>query len=546
MASNTEVRYTLTLNDLFTQKIKNATDATDKLHNKLTGVAYAFAGRVLSGAIITFGRDVMETTRKVEEIQNQLNFAAGSIRQGGEDWEYAKQKSNELGLDLLTTAKAFARMQGAAMGTSYAGEGVRKIFEGVSMASTVLHLSADETEGTMYALQQMMSKGKVSAEELNRQLGNRLPGALGIASRAMGMTSAEFMDLMKQGKILSEDFLPKFAEQLKTEFAGGVIAARESITVQTNLMNNALIEFKYNLGEATKGLQLGVIKGLTAFYQKLSEGSNFLKNHDSLARGLAVGLSILTAAVGLTTIGIIALTTGVWGLVAALWATGIPEIIIIFSALAGTIAYAYSEYSQFRGTLNASWPILKTTAKSLYAAIVVPFEAGYYAFKAFNSAIRGNMEMASLYGTAMSLTLKKPFLDVMGGIGEAEKAYNDSIFAKPEKAKHINNIEFFGGIAEPYDPKKESLFEYTKRIKGIKEKGIKGIKEEDYETKRTKSTAGIGKEYGHNIYININKLIETQNIKVENAARDFANNIAEEVSKALLMAVNDANRIATQ
>lgn len=546
MASNTEVRYTLTLNDLFTQKIKNATSATDLLHKKINGIAGAISIGFISGSIIRFGNDVMETTRKVEEIKNQLNFASGSIRQGGEDWEYAKQKSNELGLDLLTTAKAFARMQGAAMGTSYAGEGVRKIFEGVSMASTVLHLSADETEGTMYALQQMMSKGKVSAEELNRQLGNRLPGALGIASRAMGMTSAEFMDLMKQGKILSEDFLPKFAEQLKTEFAGGVIAARESITVQTNLMNNALIEFKYNLGETTKGLQLGVIKGLTAFYEKLSEGLSYLKDHDSLSRGLAVGLGILAGAFGLATIGVIALTSGVWGLVAALWATGIPEIIIIFSALAGTLTYLYYEFEGFHKLVDASIPTIFAYGKALWASAVLPFKAIYHALAGVISL--GNLDFSASeeHFKGLADAFLDPFRALKEGIIGAEAAYRESSLLNGKwTGVHQTPMEFFG-IEERYDPKKESLFEYTKRIKGIKEKGIKGIKEEDYETKRTKSTAGIGKEYGHNIYININKLIETQNIKVENAARDFANNIAEEVSKALLMAVNDANRIATQ
>lgn len=497
--------------------------------------------------IVQFGSGVMETTRKVEEIQNQLNFASGSLRQGGKDFEYVKEKSNELGLDLITSAKAFARMQGAAMGTSYAGEGVRKIFEGVSMASTVMHLSADETEGTLYALQQMMSKGKISAEELNRQLGNRLPGALGIASRAMGMTAGTFMEMMKQGKILSEDFLPKFAEQLKKEFAGGVEAASESITFQTNLMNNALLDFQYNLGETTKGLQLGVIKGLTAFYEKLSEGSRYLKENNSVARGLGAGLIILAGGFTAAAVASYLLSSGVFAVAAAFWATGIPEVIIMISALAGTITYAYNEYDKFRGVIHASWEVLKATGKILYDSIVMPFEAGYYGIMAFKSALSGNMVMANAYGTAMSIVLKKPFLDAVEGIASAERAYNESIFAQPSKIKHFNTLSYFNEGVEPYNPNVESLSDYMKRTKGGKEKGLKAAKTaKELETKEGKSTAGVGKGYGHNIYININKLIETQNIKVENAARDFANNIAEEVSKALLLAVNDANRIATQ
>jgi tape measure domain-containing protein len=496
--------------------------------------------------IVQFGSGVMETTRKVEEIQNQLNFASGSVRQGGADYEYARQKANELGLDLITTAKAFARMQGAAMGTSYAGEGVRKIFEGVSMASTVLHLSADETEGTMYALQQMMSKGKVSAEELNRQLGNRLPGALGIASRAMGLTAGKFMELMKEGKILSEDFLPKFADQLKKEFAGGVASARESITVQTNLMNNALIDFQYNLGETTKGLQLGVIKGLTAFYEKLSEGSRYLKEHDSVARGLGVGLGILAAGFGLATIGILGLTTGVWGLVAALWATGIPEIIIMISALAGTLVYAYNEFEGFHKIIDASVPSIIAIGKAIWASLIMPIKSIAHLLAGAVALLTGNFDKAGQIFKGLIDTFTAPWRALKEGIIEADKTYRESSLSNVSKTKHFNTFSYFNEGVEPYNPNIESLSDYMKRIKNSKEKGVKGAKGEEIETKAGKSTTGVGKGYGHNIYININKLIETQNIKVENAAKDFANNIAEEVSKALLMAVNDANRIATQ
>jgi hypothetical protein len=362
----------------------------------------------------------------------------------------------------------------------------------------------------------------------------------------MGMTAGTFMDLMKQGKILSEDFLPKFAEQLKKEFAGGVESARESITVQTNLMNNALIDFQYNLGETTKGLQLGVIKGLTAFYEKLSEGSRYLKEHNSLARGLGVGLTILAGGFAIATIGILGLTTGVWGLVAALWATGIPEIIIMISALAGTLVYAYNEYEGFHKIINASVPSIIAIGKALWASFVMPFKAIYHAIASVVSLVKGDFSTAGEHFKGLTDAFLDPWRALKEGITEADKTYRESSLSNVSKTKHFNTLSFFNQGVEPYNPNIESLSDYMKRVKNSKEKGLKGAKGEDSETKAAKSTAGIGKGYGHNIYININKLIETQNVRVENAARDFANNIAEEVSKALLMAVNDANRIATQ
>ena len=59
-----------------------------------------------------------------------------------------------------------------------------------------MHLSAYESEGAFKALEQMLSKGKVSAEELRGQLGERIPGAFQIAARAMGMTTSELDKFM--------------------------------------------------------------------------------------------------------------------------------------------------------------------------------------------------------------------------------------------------------------------------------------------------------------------------------------------------------------
>ena len=55
----------------------------------------------------------------------------------------------------------------------------------------------------------MISKGKVQAEELRGQLGERLPSAFQLAAKAMGMTTAQLDKFMADGKLTAEDLLPK-------------------------------------------------------------------------------------------------------------------------------------------------------------------------------------------------------------------------------------------------------------------------------------------------------------------------------------------------
>jgi tape measure domain-containing protein len=56
--------------------------------------------------------------------------------------------------------------------------------------SSALGLSVDDQRGIFKALEQMLSKGNVQAEELRGQLGERLPGAIYFSAKALGVTGS--------------------------------------------------------------------------------------------------------------------------------------------------------------------------------------------------------------------------------------------------------------------------------------------------------------------------------------------------------------------
>ena len=89
-------------------------------------------------------------------------------------------------------------------------------------------LSAEQSSGAFMALQQMLSKGTVQAEELRGQLGERIPGAFEYAAQAMGVTTRELGKMLEQGQVVAEDFVPKFADVLRNQFAKDVPAAAAS------------------------------------------------------------------------------------------------------------------------------------------------------------------------------------------------------------------------------------------------------------------------------------------------------------------------------
>ena len=83
-------------------------------------------------------------------------------------------------MNLNSLTDSYTKFFVATKGTNLEGAETRRIFDSVSKSAAVMALSAEDTEGALKALGQMISKGKVQAEELRGQLGDRLPGAFAI------------------------------------------------------------------------------------------------------------------------------------------------------------------------------------------------------------------------------------------------------------------------------------------------------------------------------------------------------------------------------
>lgn len=155
-----------------------------------------------------------------ERFERAFKAIQGAGADAGAEFEYIKNVSNALGISIGVAADSYIKLTAATKGTALEGQATRTVFEAVARATSALSLSTSDTEGVMRALTQIVSKGKVSMEELRGQIGDRLPGAFQIAADAMGLTTAQLDKLVTKGGLTAEEFLPKFAAQLDKTFGG--------------------------------------------------------------------------------------------------------------------------------------------------------------------------------------------------------------------------------------------------------------------------------------------------------------------------------------
>lgn len=153
--------------------------------------------------------------------------------------KFLDEISERLGLKIIDNTRNFKTFFAAFTESGGAPAIAREIYSDALEASAKMKLSQDQTNGVMLAFGQIASKGKVQAEELIGQIGERIPGAFGIAAKAMGMTTQELDAAMKKGEVYSSEFLPKFAAQLKQTYSVGQESVK-GLQAELNRLDNMI------------------------------------------------------------------------------------------------------------------------------------------------------------------------------------------------------------------------------------------------------------------------------------------------------------------
>ncbi|WP_143806184.1 tape measure protein, partial [Oenococcus oeni] len=175
-----------------------------------------------------------------------IDFATSG--DGAKNIQFINDLTNDLGLNLQASKDGFKTLAGSLRGTNLEGEATRQIFQGVATAGGAMRLSADQIQGAYTAIGQIASKGKVQAEELRGQLGERIPGAFGIAARAMGVTQRELDKMLSTGKITAEDFLPKFAQELQKTFGANAQKVADGPAAAMERYKNSVFQLQVAFG----------------------------------------------------------------------------------------------------------------------------------------------------------------------------------------------------------------------------------------------------------------------------------------------------------
>lgn len=254
-----------------------------RLTQQLRNVAVAYFG---FQTLIRGVKDIFNVTKTLDAMNFAIQKVIKSTIEQGQTQAWLSDIVNRYGLDLVAVTERYIKFRAATISSNLSAQQTQQIFESVSKASAVLGLKTDELRGVYLALEQMISKNKVTTEELRRQLGERLPGAFDIMAKSIGVTSSQLNEMLRNGEVMAEEVLPNFAKELEKTFGIENVRNVDTLVAAQNRLRTAWIELvdAIQAGGAFKG-----------FFNTIASGVRWIKENINLVTTLGKVLTNLGA-----------------------------------------------------------------------------------------------------------------------------------------------------------------------------------------------------------------------------------------------------------
>ena len=165
--------------------------------------------------------------------------------------DFVQQQTEDFAIPQEIITRQFTKLQASVSGAGGNLNDTETAFKGIVAAVRATGGSLGDVDAALTATAQVFSKGKVSAEELRQQIGERLPGAFTLFADSMGKTPAELDKALEQGQVSLQDF-QKFAEELFERYGETAKEIADSPDAAGDRLSVVLERLEENIGTLLK------------------------------------------------------------------------------------------------------------------------------------------------------------------------------------------------------------------------------------------------------------------------------------------------------
>ena len=271
--------------DALDRKLKGLDATVDKAGGSIGGLSSKLAKfakpAAAIAAVVAVGVAVQKTAAKFAAFADDLNRSRQALASiaGAETPQAIRAIDDTIekfGGTVQEATKNFTGLQAAVQANGLTVSETEKVFKGLTAANRALGGSSEDLNGILLAAQQVFSKGKVSAEELRGQIGERLPGAFAEFAKATGRSTAQLDKALQDGEVSIDEFV-LFAEGLFEKYEEDAEALYRGPNNATERLKDGLNKFNTQLGillkpinDAFNALFSGILKLASQFIRQLN------------------------------------------------------------------------------------------------------------------------------------------------------------------------------------------------------------------------------------------------------------------------------------
>jgi len=273
------------------------------------GLVGAQVGRPIT-EFIGGSTDYAAGISKSELTLEQITKDAGSY---GVAMEAVKTAVEDYNVPQEVAIRGMTRLSAAVLGSGGNINNAAEAFLNTTAAIKGTAGSADDVKSAITAMVQIYSKGKVSAEELSGQLGERFPGAVTKFAKANDISTQSLQKALKDGTV-GLDMLSKFIESLGTEYAGlarKIAGSPEEAGARARIAMNklriAIGDELIPIGSEFQEISANILIDLVPALTKVAEiGGDVFFGFSQVVKVLAENFDILRPAIVTATVALVA------------------------------------------------------------------------------------------------------------------------------------------------------------------------------------------------------------------------------------------------
>jgi len=240
----------------------------------------AATGGAIGAQIGAIRQAIGGTGQYTAELQ-KLRIALAGVSKNQTDYDRSLRNINQLSkqflLPLKDTTQQYTKLQASVAGAGMGTAETEKVFKGISAAIIATGGNTEDLNSALRATSQVFSKGKVSAEELRQQIGERLPGAFTIFADSIGKTPQQLDKALENGEVSLEQFV-RFAEELFKRYGktAEIIAdAPQNAGARLKMaLDNLTIElgrFAGPIGATFQAIATSIVNGLAPAFSAFAD-----------------------------------------------------------------------------------------------------------------------------------------------------------------------------------------------------------------------------------------------------------------------------------